>query len=279
MEKQVPPTSSTQNSPQQSQWIGVGRAVGGAFVFGLPLMMTMEMWRLGFYIEPLRLLALILISLPVLVCVSSVIGFRESRELLDNIIDVFVAYAFGFVISAMVLLLFSTITWNNFFDINFQIVMLQAIPASFGALLARSEIGSGEHDSSTEQGGIDHLAVLAIGAIYLAFNVAPTEEIELLAYQMSPWHLLALFTTTLIVMYIFSETGSFSSVSTRAAHKKLVISLSYTGTAFVVALISSILMLWMFGHLDGLAFPQIVANTIVLLFPAGIGAAAAKLII
>lgn len=275
----MPPTSSAQKQPRQSHWVGVGRAVGGAFVFGLPLMMTMEMWNLGFYIEPLRLLALILISLPVLVCVSSVIGFRESRELLDNIIDVFVAYAFGFVISAMVLLLFNTITWNNFFDINFQIVMLQAIPASFGALLARSEMGSGEHDASAEIGGVDHLAVLAIGAIYLAFNIAPTEEIQLIAFQMTPWHLLALFIITLVVMYIFSEAGSFSSESTRAANKNLVVSLSHTCTAFMVALLSSILMLWVFGRMDGLAFPQIIANTIVLLFPAGIGAAAAKLII
>jgi putative integral membrane protein (TIGR02587 family) len=259
--------------------VGVGRAVGGAFVFGLPLMMTMEMWWMGFYIEPLRLLALILISLPVLVCVSSVIGFRESRELLDNIIDVFVAYAFGFVISAMVLLLFNAISWDNSIEINFKIVMLQAIPASFGALLARSEIGSGEHDSSVEKSSIDHMAVLSIGAIYLAFNVAPTEEIQLIAYQMNPWHLLVLFITTLVVMYIFSEAGSFSSDSTPAANKKLVVSLSNTCSAFVVALMSSILMLWVFGRMDGLAFPQIVANTIVLLFPAGIGAAAARLII
>lgn len=275
----MPPTSSQNTQPRPSQWVGVGRAVGGAFVFGLPLMMTMEMWWMGFYIEPLRLLALLLISLPVLVCVSSLIGFRESRELLDNIIDVFVAYAFGFVISGMALLLFNTLTWDKFIEINFKIIMLQAIPASFGALLARSEIGSGEHDSSAEQGSIDHLAVLAIGAIYLAFNIAPTEEVQLIAYQMSPWHQLALFITTLIVMYIFSEAGSFSSVSTRAAHKQMIVSLSYTGTAFMVALMASFLMLWVFGHLDGLAFPEIVANTIVLLFPAGIGAAAAKLII
>jgi putative integral membrane protein (TIGR02587 family) len=272
-------TSSTNNASDQSQWIGVGRAVGGAFVFGLPLMMTMEMWQMGLYIEPFRLLALILISLPVLVCVSSVIGFRESRELLDNIIDVFVAYAFGLVISFLTLLLFNAISWDNFIEINFKIVMLQAIPASFGALLARSEIGSGEHDASIEQGGIDYLAVLAIGAIYLGFNVAPTEEIQLIAYQMSPWHQLALFMTTLVVMHIFSEAGSFSSVSTRGAHTKWLVSLSNTSTAFVVALVASVLLLWVFGHLDGLAFPQIVANTIVLLFPAGIGAAAAKLII
>lgn len=248
-------------------------------MFGLPLMMTMEMWWMGYYIEPLRLLALILISLPVLVCVSSVIGFRESRELLDNIIDVFVAYAFGFVISFLALLLFNAIAWHNFIEINFKIVMLQTIPASFGALLARSEIGSGEHDSSVEKGSIDNLAVLAIGAIYLAFNIAPTEEIQLIAYQMNPWHLLALFITTLVVMYIFSEAGSFSPNPAQATPKKLFIALSYTCTAFVVALLSCILMLWVFGRIDGLAFPQIVANTVVLLFPAGIGAAAARLII
>lgn len=275
----VPPTSPTEKSPRQSQWVGVGRAVGGAFVFGLPLMMTMEMWWMGFYIHPLRLLVLVLISLPVLVSVSSVIGFRESRQWLDNIIDVFVAYAFGFVISAMALFLFNTITWNNFIEINYQIVMLQAIPASFGALLARSEIGSGEHDSSAERGGIDHLAVLAIGAIYLAFNVAPTEEIQLIAFQMTSWHQLALFITTLVVMYIFSEAGSFSSGSTSTKKTKLSVTLSDSCTAFAVAFMVSILMLWVFGRTDGLAFPQIVSNTIVMLFPAGIGAAAARLII
>lgn len=83
-------------------------------------MMTMKMWLHGFYIDPIRLLVFVLVSLPVLISVSSIIGFRESRELLDNIIDVLVAYAFGFVISAMVLLLLDTITWDNFIEINFK---------------------------------------------------------------------------------------------------------------------------------------------------------------
>lgn len=270
---------SIKNKVSPPHWVGVGRAIGGAFVFGLPLMMTMEMWWMGLYIEPLRLLALLLISLPILVSVSSVIGFRESRELLDNIIDVFVAYAFGFAVSAMALLLFNTITWSNFVEINFKIIMLQAIPASFGALLARSELGSNEHDSSAERSSIDRIAVLAIGAIYLAFNVAPTEEIQLIAYQMTPWHQLALFITTLVVMYIFSDAGGFYSSSKRTKQKKLAISLTYTCIAVVVAMMASIIMLWVFGRMDGLAFTQMVANTVVLMFPAGIGAAAARLII
>ncbi len=271
-------SDSLKHSSYHSNWLGVGRAVGGAIMFGLPLMMTMEMWAIGFYIEPLRLLSLLVISLPVLVCVSRLIGFKNSRELLDNIIDVFVAYTFGFLVSFMVLFLFNMLAWNDAVAINFKIVMLQAIPASFGALLARSELGS-NHDTSDEKSSLDRVAVLAIGAIYFALNIAPTEEIQHIAFQMTTWHLMALFIITIVVMHIFSATGSFRSNSTQVSRENLIVSLSYTCTAFVVALVASILMLWVFGRIDGLAFSQIISNTIVLLFPAGIGAAAARLIL
>lgn len=226
---------SLKQHSHQSNWLGVGRAVGGAIMFGLPLMMTMEMWSMGFYIGPLRLLSLLLVSLPVLVCVSRLIGFKESRELLDNIIDVFVAYAFGFVVSTMVLCLFNALTWNDGAAINFKIIMLQAIPASFGALLARSELGS-NHDTSAEKSGIDRIAVLAIGAIYFAFNIAPTEEIQHIAFQMTSWHLMALFITTIVVMHIFSATGSFRVSTKQVSSENLIVSLSYTCTAFLVAM-------------------------------------------
>ena len=35
--------------------VALARAFAGALIFGLPLLMTMEMWALGFYMEPLRL--------------------------------------------------------------------------------------------------------------------------------------------------------------------------------------------------------------------------------
>ena len=35
--------------------VSLARAFGGALTFGLPLLMTMEMWALGFYMQPLRL--------------------------------------------------------------------------------------------------------------------------------------------------------------------------------------------------------------------------------
>ncbi len=248
-------------------------------MFGMPLMMTMEMWWLGLFVDPLRLLLLVLISLPVLVGVSSVIGFKNSRLPLDNIIDVFVAYAFGFIVSGIVLYLFHEISPDKDAGVNFSSTMLQAIPASLGALLARSELGSGEHDRAAEKTGRDRLVVMIVGALFLALNVAPTEEIRLITYQMTSWHLLALFMVTFVIMYIFSFASSTSPGRNSHWASNSFIYLARTCTAFVVALVTSVLMLWVFGHTDGLGTGQFVAISIVLLFPAGIGAAAARLII
>ncbi|MDO8907314.1 MAG: TIGR02587 family membrane protein [Pseudohongiella sp.] len=263
-----------------AQWRGVGRAVGGAVVFGMPMTMTMEMWWLGFYVDPLRLLCLLIISLPLLVGVSSVIGFTESRELIDNIIDVFVAYAFGFLLSGLSLILFHTASLEHAAETNFTIFMLQAIPASLGALLGRSELGSGEHDRAEEKSQADKFVVLAVGALFLALNVAPTDEIQMIAYQMSRWHLLGLFLMTCLVMYIFVHAGSYSKGSEiKDTPDTFVGRIYHTCLALTVAATISVLLLWVFGKTDGLGFGALIGNVIVLMFPSGIGAAAARLII
>jgi uncharacterized membrane protein len=41
--------------------IGLARAFGGAILFSFPMLMTMEMWWLGFYIDPFRLALFILL--------------------------------------------------------------------------------------------------------------------------------------------------------------------------------------------------------------------------
>jgi putative integral membrane protein (TIGR02587 family) len=277
----IPSSRSDPNpDPALSQWLGVGRALGGAVIFGLPLLMTMEMWWLGFYIDPLRLLCLLLLSFPLLVGVSSVIGFTDSRGLIDNVIDVFVAYAFGFLVSGLTLYFFNTLNFNQPASVNFNAIMLQTIPASLGALLGRSELGSGEHDRSEEKDRRDELVVLAVGALVLALNVAPTEEIPMIAYQMSSWHLLGLFIVTVLVMHIFAIAGSYSKGERNKGTSGTVTGyMSYTFLALLVAASISVFMLWIFGRTDGLNLSAVVAHTIVLLFPAGIGAAAARLII
>lgn len=43
---------------------GLARGVAGALLFALPMLMTMEMWYLGFYMARERLLLLMILNIP-----------------------------------------------------------------------------------------------------------------------------------------------------------------------------------------------------------------------
>ena len=58
--------------------IGLARAFGGAIIFGLPLLMTMEMWSLGFAMGRGRLLLLVAFTLVLLVGLSYFSGFEKT---------------------------------------------------------------------------------------------------------------------------------------------------------------------------------------------------------
>lgn len=268
------------SAKSEQEWRGVGRAVGGAVVFNLPLMMTMEMWWLAYYIPPERLTVLLLMNLPLFFGVSRVIGFKNERNSADNLMDVFVAYVFGFGISAITLLFFNTLTLDTPGDITLNAITLQAIPATLGALLGRSEIGSGDHDPASEKKPTDELIVLAVGALFLGLTVAPTEEIVLLARQMTHWHSLGLFGATLVMMLTFAVACSYIDRNKYTNILQLINSyVRFCGVAYLVSLIISLLLLWVFGQFETMKVEELVAILVALVFPTGVGAAAAKIII
>ena len=57
---------------------GLGRGIAGALFLALPMLMTMEMWYLGFYMARERLLLLLLINIPLLILLAHRIGFEET---------------------------------------------------------------------------------------------------------------------------------------------------------------------------------------------------------
>src|SRR3546814_1171852 len=58
--------------------IAFGRAAAGALIFGIPMLMTMEMWGLGFYMDRLKLLLMLAISLQFLTGLSYYSGFEPT---------------------------------------------------------------------------------------------------------------------------------------------------------------------------------------------------------
>jgi len=168
--------------------IGIGRAFAGALLFALPMLMTMEMWWIGFHIHPLKLVLLIVVTVPLLTGFSRIAGFEPTRTIADDLVDAFVAIAIAALMAVVVLFAFRAVS----FDMPPQEIVgkiaLQTFPGGIGAVLARGQLGAEfeEPQQGRRRGYGAVLLVMAAGALFLGLNVAPTEEMVLLSYMMSP---------------------------------------------------------------------------------------------
>jgi putative integral membrane protein (TIGR02587 family) len=261
--------------------VGVARALGGAIIFSLPLLMTMEMWWLGSYMNRTRLALLLTMLLPMLVGLSYFSGFERTQHVGHDVVDALVAYAVGFVSSAFVLVLFGILDVEVPHEALGQIA-LQAVPASFGALLAQSQLGprSTRDPRKRQAGYAGTIFLMSVGALFLAFNVAPTEEMVLIAQKMSMVHAIALSLVSLAIIHAFVYSLEFSGAKEFPPGTPfLSLFLRFSVAGYAVALLMSAYVLWTFGRFDGAALPAVVMETVVLGFPAAIGAAAARLML
>ncbi|HEX6926936.1 MAG TPA: TIGR02587 family membrane protein [Longimicrobiaceae bacterium] len=265
-------------------WRGVARAFGGAIFFSLPLLMTMEMWWLGFYMDRARLALFMVVIIPVLVGLDRFSGFTEASTWLDDVVDAFVAYGVGIVSSVFVLVLFNVLNTDMPLREWVGKVALQAIPASFGAVLASSQLG-GEVEREKEEreenaGYAGELFLMLAGAIFFAFNVAPTEEMVLIAVRMTAWHAVLLAIVSLAIMHAVVYAVEFRGAHAHPEGSTIAgIFFRFTVAGYAIALLVSAYVLWTFGRYDPGAYASFVMQTMVLGFPAALGAAAARLII
>lgn len=262
--------------------IGLFRAAGGAIIFGLPLLMTMEMWWLGFTMDRGRLLLLTLVLLPTLALLSYHAGFEQTFSWRDDVLDTAVAYGVGFVSAGVVLWLLSV--WS-LTDPPHEIVgkiAVQAVPAALGAMLARSLL-SGEHadvDNTREPAYLGEIFIMGVGALFLSFSVAPTEEVVLIAYRLTPLKTLALMGVCLLLMHGFVYAVEFRGQESRSASATVFEEfLRLTVVGYAVALLMGAYVLWTFGRADDLHPAEWIRASIVLGLPASVGAAAARLIL
>jgi putative integral membrane protein (TIGR02587 family) len=265
-------------------FVALARALAGAVLFGLPLLMTMEMWSLGFSIPPWRLALFVALSVPLLTGLAYYSGFREEVGWLDALVDALVAYLVGLVATAAVLTLLAVLEPGQSLAETIGKVALQAIPAGMGATLARSQLGLREEDGPSEArretyGG--ELFLMAAGGMFFAFNVAPTDEIVLIAHQQSsPIMAAALVAVSVVVLHAFVYSVGFRGQHggpEQGSGLEELIRLTIPG--YCLVLLTSAYLLWTFGRLDGLGADDALHLCIVLSFPGALGAATARLVL
>ncbi|MDP1618659.1 TIGR02587 family membrane protein [Phenylobacterium sp.] len=262
---------------------GLGRAFAGALIFSLPMMMTMEMWWLGFYMNPLRLALLIVLTLPVLVGLSHFGGMRPTARLRDDMADALVVMLVAAIASTVILGIFGILTPDMSAREIIGKVAVQTVPGSFGAMLARSQLGDdpiGEDAEARDPDYWGELFLMGAGALFLSFNVAPTEEMVAIAYKMSAWQGVALAILSLGLMHAFVYALNFRGGSQRPEETPAwVVFLRFSVVGYAIVLLVSLFALWIFGRTDGGGMQEMISSTIVLGFPGAIGAAAARLLL
>ncbi|MDR6591353.1 TIGR02587 family membrane protein [Agrobacterium tumefaciens] len=267
--------------------IGLARGTAGALLFALPMLMTMEMWFLGLYVNSWRLLLLCILNLPLLLLLARRIGFENINSWSQALRDAITAYGLGIAVSAGVLLLFGILNDQLTASNIVAKVALQSVPASIGALLGRSQLGQysdaedeEEGEYSGETGYLHELFMMVVGALFLNLNVAPTEEMILIAYKVTPYHILALCLLSIAIMHGFVYALHFKgSHQLHEGQQWWQSFIRFTLPGYVIAIAISIYTLWTFERLDHTSLSQIMNATVILGVPASIGAASARLIL
>lgn len=262
---------------------GLGRVLAGAAMFSLPILMTMEMWWLGFYLDRVHLVQFALVNFLVLVGLSRVSGFEATATWGDDVMDAFAAYAVAAVWSAAILLFLGIISFSQPPGELIGKIAVESVPASFGAMLASKQLGRTPDDPDARRTRATYwgqLFLMLAGALFLGFSVAPTEEMILISFLMTPAHSIALILLSIALLHGIVYTVGFRGQEQPDGPVEFwSVFARFTITGYAIAALVALYLLWTFGRIDGTNSPQVAAMVVVLAFPGAIGAALARLVV
>lgn len=272
------------------------RGAAGSFLFGIPLLYTVEVWAIGSSTNSLRLLYVQAVTFVVVLLLTQVEGFRRSLTInpIETVLESIEALGIGIICAAIALLLLRRITLETPLSEALGKLIFEGVPFSLGVTLARSTLERRplqRRTLSSEQfllpatfrdilrDALVDIDATLIGAIVIAFSIAPTEEIPIIAAALPPLWLLLIMVASVLISYIIVFASGFTDRSERARLGLLLNPLTETLVAYVIVLMASALMLIFFQQLSGDdPWQEWLGNIIVLGLPASVGGAAGRIL-
>jgi putative integral membrane protein (TIGR02587 family) len=262
----------------------------GGFLFGIPLLYTMELWFIGLRVSALHSLLLLLVSIAMSWVFVLTIGFREQEppgtwDVLAEVID---AIGISIVVTVVSLLMLGRIGPGMPLDAVVGRIAVELLPVSLGVAIANHILPRNEdrRRASDERGEpprgnatVRDLVAAAGGALFLSLNIAPTDEVDLLAGELSEVQLVLLMLFSLLITYgIVFEAGFRNERARRESPGILQQPLTETVIAYLLSLAVCFLAMRLVGAITpNESIWTIVAQTVVLAFPGSLGAAAGRL--
>mgnify|MGYP003643176607 FL=1 len=262
----------------------LNRGFCGALLVALPLLYTMEMW------EHPRLLPVWLLGLwmvfGLLLCSGFFLfsGFREEQFRRSVLLDSVTSMGIGIFASVITLLLIGRYELGDSINVIARMVALESVPTAMGASVAVSQLGGRgavvrPNRAADLQPDLRALLATFLGALLFAFNIAPTVEHQVIAQSVSWWHVLGIALFSLIVSWLLVFQTRTEGVSDK---DRVALTDTVTSTIFsyLIALIASYSMLWLFGYLNfGTPLDLQIMHTIILGYAATLGGAAGRVIL
>lgn len=301
----APARAGSATTAKQSQWAheldDIARGASGGFLFGIPLLYTMEVWWLGTSTTPPRMLGVLAATFVVVLLLNHTAGFRGLQHigLRDAAIDSVEALAIGVSCATGVLVLLREITLDTPLNVALGKLIFEAVPFAIGVALANQLLSTAGQDQQPAQNTtasnkpatapaqpklnatLADIGATLIGSIIIAFNIAPTDEIPMLAASVSsPW-LLVLIVASLVISYGIVFAADFTNQQQRRQQQGIFQQpLSETLMTYLVSLAAAAAMLWFFQRL-GFDDPwqMWLSHTLLLGLPATVGGAAGRLAI
>jgi putative integral membrane protein (TIGR02587 family) len=260
---------------------GLARGFGGSILFALPLLMTMEMWWLGFYLGPTRILLLMAVFFPILIGVAHYIGFGDTASVGHAALHAITAYGVAIVSSGVMLGILGVFKPGMGWHELIGKTAIQAGPGALGALLAESHFGESDDkgERRDEAAYIEHLFFMLVGALFVALTIAPTDEMPLIGYMMRNAHTLVAVAFSLALLHFFMHGVGFEGHAAAEPGGGFSTFFRLAVVGYSLALVVSAFLLYVFGRFDDTQIAPAIHATVVLALPATVGAAAARLIL
>lgn len=288
-----------------------GRGVAGGLMFSLPLLYTMEVWRAGFNTHPWRLAGYVFATFVLLLGYNRYSGLHHDASMTEVAIDSVEEMGLGFIISALALFLLGRISFEMTASEAVGPIVIEAMTVAIGVSVGTAQLadagsagarlgddapepaarGSSQAKKKGRTRGVPQASahgephsggqiLLALcGATLFASNVAPTEEIVLIAIESSWRRLFALACVSLALAALILHYSEFRGAQRFVRTGGLIPVVLGSIVTYAVALFASALILWFFGRLDGVSLYTALAQIIVLGAAATLGASAGRLLL
>lgn len=256
-----------------------GRGMAGALlVLGVSFAYTAETWWLAVEVPATHLLVFVGVGLALVVPITRAVGFRETDDRSPTYVEAAEVVCQSVLIAFVTLALLGVLDVGDPPSVLVRTGLFLVVPLALGAALA-NEFLSGEQDEIPEADFPASLGVFALGAVFLAAPIAPTDEVAMLAARADWPRIGAILLASLVVTYLVLYELEFRGQEARIERLSLRRRVGQTCTLYVIGLAVATGLLLAIGDTGVEPFATEARRAVVLGFPAAVGASAARVVL